>query len=47
MLGVQGAQKTVSDPLELEIVADGCELLCGYWELNPGSSGRAANALNH
>ena len=47
MLGAQGTQKTVSDPLELELVTGDYELLCECWEFYPRSSGRAANALNH
>jgi hypothetical protein len=31
----------VSDSLRL--VIDGCKLSCGYWELNSGTSGRAAS----
>jgi hypothetical protein len=30
-------QKRVSDPLELELHRDDCELSCGCWELNLGS----------
>ena len=29
------------------VVTDGCELSCGYWELNPGPESAGASALNY
>ncbi|ERE88245.1 hypothetical protein H671_1g3204 [Cricetulus griseus] len=31
-----GGQKRASDPLDLELQTDSCELTCGCWELNLG-----------
>lgn len=35
VLGTQGGEKRVSDPLETSVI-DNCELLTGCLELNPG-----------